>query len=97
MSNSETQKVVLCQSVSYPGGTLYLLPLAGLWVVLSILGLAQQVWEHKGLEGARAGRTGVAERVNHPEVSAIADRAQGARAQAPRRVQAVDTNHGPWG
>lgn len=73
MSNSETQKVVLCQSVSYPGGTLYLLPLAGLRVVLSILGLAQQVWEHKGLQGARARGSGVAEWVNHTEVSPIAD------------------------
>ena len=56
----------------------YLLSLAGLRVILSVLGLSQEVWEHQGFEGAGARRPGVAKRVHHPEVSSVAHRAEGA-------------------
>ena len=50
----------------------YLSPQAGLWVVLPILGFAQQVGEHQRLERTRARGSGVAEGVHHAEVAAVA-------------------------
>lgn len=75
-------------------GFKYLPPLPGLWVVLSVLSFAQQVWEYQGFEWTRARGSGIPERVHHPEVPAVSHGAKRAWAQAPRRVQAVDTNHG---
>ena len=54
----------------------YLLSLAGLGVILSILGLSQEVREHQGFERAGARRPGVAERVHHSEVSSVAHGAE---------------------
>lgn len=45
--------------------SLYLPPLPGLWMVLSILRLPQQVREHQGFEGSGARGSGIAERVHH--------------------------------
>lgn len=73
----------------------YLPPLPGLRVVLSVLSLPQQVREHQRLEGTRARRPWVPERVHHAEVPPVAHGAKRARAKAPRRVQAVDTDHAP--
>jgi len=78
-----------------PIGSVYLPPLPGLRVVLPVLSLPHQVWEHQGFEGARARRPGVSERVHHAEVPPVAHGAQGARAQAPRGVQAVHADHAP--
>ena len=75
----------------------YLPPLNSLRVVLSILGLAQQVREHQRLEGAGARGPGVPERVHHPEFPSVAHGAEGARAKATRRVQAVNADHGRRG
>lgn len=72
----------------------YLPPFSGLRVILSVLSLSQQVWKHQGLEGARARGSGVAERVHHAEVPPVSDSAEGAGAQTPRGVQAVNANHG---
>lgn len=45
--------------------SLYLPPLPGLRMVLSILSLPQQVREHQRFEGAGARSSGIAERVHH--------------------------------
>lgn len=46
-------------------GSLYLPPLPGLRMVLSILSLPQQVREHQRFEGTGARSSGVAEGVHH--------------------------------
>lgn len=46
-------------------GSLYLPPLPGLWMVLPILGLPQQVREHQRFEGTGARGSRIAERVHH--------------------------------
>lgn len=70
----------------------YLL-LAGLRVVLSVLGLSQQVGEGQWFEGPGARGSGIPERVRHPQVPPTSHRAEGARAHPARRVDAVDADH----
>lgn len=62
-------------------------------MVLSILGLAQQVGERHGFERARARGAGVPEGVHHSEVPPRAHRAKRAGAHSARRVDAVHANH----
>lgn len=77
----------------YPAFSKLCLLLAGLWVVLTILGPSQQVREGQGFEGTRARGAGVAEGVHHSEVPANTHRAKRAGAIPPIRVDAVYTNH----
>lgn len=77
----------------YPAFSKLCLLLAGLWVVLTILGPSQQVREGQGFEGTRARGAGVAEGIHHPEVPPNTHRAKRAGAIPPIRVDAVYTNH----
>lgn len=81
-----TLKVTVCISGFY-------LLLAALSVLLSVLGFSQQVGEGQRFEGARAGGSGIPERVGVPRIPPAADRAERARPHAAWRVDTVDADH----
>lgn len=76
------------------GVSRFYLLLAALPVLLSVLGFPQQVGEGQRLQGARAGGSGIPERVGVPRVPPAPDRAERPWAHAAWRVDAVDANHG---